>query len=175
MSSNVLPSTSNGRSLSPELVMGGATMLPIVGIVDVAVGGEEVVRDADREGLLEMEGAVVIVRRVVREIAEVTEARERVLLAMLERVVLDASGALVDAASERKTSPKTMVANEKYIILKWVRRKGRHDQRDSNLLMSDKRETRSGGTSKTVKGTKSKPTFRSRAVDYISFIRETSA
>jgi hypothetical protein len=52
MSSNVLPSTSNGRSLSPELVMGGATMLPIVGIVDVAVGGEEVVRDADREGLL---------------------------------------------------------------------------------------------------------------------------
>jgi hypothetical protein len=146
--------------------MGGATMLPIVGIVDVAVGGEEVVRDADREGLLEMEGAVVIVRRVVRE---------RVLLAMLERVVLDASGALVDAASERKTSPKTMVANEKYIILKWVRRKGRHDQRDSNLLMSDKRETRSGGTSKTVKGTKSKPTFRSRAVDYISFIRETSA
>jgi hypothetical protein len=73
MSSNVLPSTSNGRSPSPELVMGGAAMLPIVGIVDVAVGGEEVVYDADGEGLLEMEGAVVIVRRVVREIAEVAE------------------------------------------------------------------------------------------------------
>jgi hypothetical protein len=53
--------------------MGGAAMLPIVGIVDVAVGGEEVVYDADGEGLLEMEGAVVIVRRVVREIAEVAE------------------------------------------------------------------------------------------------------
>jgi hypothetical protein len=52
-----------------------------------------------------------------------------VLLAMLERVVLDSS-ALVDPASERKTSPKTMVGSEKYIILKWVRRKGRHDQRD---------------------------------------------
>ena len=88
-----------------------------------------------------------------------TEARERVLLAMLERVVLDATGALVDAASERKTSPKKMVATEKYIILKWVQRKGRHDQHDSDLLMSDKRETRSGRTSNTVKGTNSKPTF----------------
>jgi hypothetical protein len=148
--------------------MGGAAMLPIVGIVDVAVGGEEVVRDADREGLLEMEGAVAIVRRVVREIAEVVEERARVILAMLERVVLDVTGALVDAASERKTSPKKMVATEKYIILKWVRRKGRHDQRDSDLLMSDRRETRSGGTLKTVKGTESKPTFRPRAVDSIS-------
>ena len=69
MSPKVLPSTSNGRSLFPELVMGGAAMFPTVGIVDVAVGGEEVVRDADREGLLGIEGAVVIVRRVVREIA----------------------------------------------------------------------------------------------------------